>query len=393
LTAVTEQLLGWSATVASSASPPQPTAAPSSRRLDAVDWLRGLAVVLMIQAHGFDAWLTPEAKTGGAYWLIRHMSGLPSRLFLLLVGVTAAMGFERQLAKGVSTTEMRWAAAKRGLQIVVLAYLFRLQEHILAGFRGGWEMLARVDILNAIGASLLVVALVAVPRNGRRQIAACLLGAAVFLGLGTVIGPAHFPSWLPRPLTSYIGGQRPMSWFPLFPWGAWALLGVVLGHLWTWASRDRRTLAITFLLTGLAGVACTGTVILVRAIDPYIIRYPSDLVQQMGPGAFFYRLGIIGVLAALCWVITAFTDRRRFSPMKQLGQTSLLVYWVHVDLCYGGLARPLRGKLDVPTATIWIIGLTVLMLGLSVLKTRYAGPIGAWLRTQWRRLRLRFQQA
>jgi hypothetical protein len=46
------------------------------------------------------------------------------------------------------------------------------------------------------------------------------------------VGPAHFPAWLPRPLTSYLGGQRPMAWFSLFPWGAWALVGVAVGHLW-----------------------------------------------------------------------------------------------------------------------------------------------------------------
>jgi uncharacterized membrane protein len=270
------------------------------------------------------------------------------------------------------------------LQIVLLAYLFRLQEHILAGFKGGWEMIVRVDILNAIGSSLLVVAALSVPRRGRRQIVVSLLGAAIFLGLGAVIGPAYFPQWLPRPLTSYFGGQRPMSWFPLFPWGAWALLGVVLGHLWVWASRDRRTQARAFLLTGLAGIACTGTVILVRAIDPYVIRYPSELVQQMGPGAFFYRLGIIAVLAALAWLATAWRDPRRFSPLKQLGQTSLLVYWVHVDLCYGGLARPIKGKLDIPTATMWILALTVLMLGVSLLKTRYAPPVRAWFAARGR---------
>src|SRR5437868_2868127 len=114
----------------------------------------------MIQAHGFDAWLTPQAKTGEGYWLIRHMSGLPSRLFLLLVGVSAAIRFETLLARSADTSTMRRETAKRGLQIVGLAYLFRLQEHLLAGFKGGWTMLVRVDILNAIGASLMLVALV-----------------------------------------------------------------------------------------------------------------------------------------------------------------------------------------------------------------------------------------
>jgi uncharacterized membrane protein len=206
----------------------------------------------------------------------------------------------------------------------------------------------------------------------------------VLLALGPIVGPAYFPSWLPRALTSYIGGQRPMSWFPLFPWGAWTLVGVALGHLWVTQSRTPRGEARVFLLTALAGVASTATVIGIRAINPYIIRYPSDLVQQMGPGSFFYRLGIIGVLAGLGWVVTRLAGKR-FSPLRQLGQTSLLIYWIHVDLCYGGISRALRGRLGVAAATAWIVGLILLMLVVSLLKTRYAPRVTKWIKERMRR--------
>lgn len=352
-----------------------------------IDWLRGLAVVLMIQAHGFDAWLAPEAKVGLGYWWIRHLSGLPSRMFLFLVGVSAAIRFETQLAKGVQTPVMRIHAVKRGLQIVGLAYLFRLQEHILAGFKGGWMMLFRVDILNAIGAAMVIVAFVSVPRAGRRQITLSLLVAALFLGLGPFIGPAHFPSWLPRPLTSYFGGQRPMSWFPVFPWAAWSLLGVAVGHIWIRESYSPRRQARCFLLSGAIGLAMTGAVVLVWKITPDLIHYPSDLVRQMGPGAFFFRLGLIGTIAALAWIITRATGNR-YSAIRQLGQTSLLIYWIHVDLCYGGIARPLRGNLDIPTATTWIAALIFAMLVVSIVKTRYGVQIAAAVRARLARIKL-----
>ncbi len=350
----------------------QPEASPA--RLDAIDWLRGLAVVLMIQAHGFDAWLAPAAKTGFGYSVIRHASGLPSRMFLLLVGVSVALRFEKQLQKGATAAAMRWLVAKRGLQVLVLAYVFRLQEHALAGFRGSWQVIFRVDILNAIGASMLLLAAVATPRRGRPQIAAALAAAAVFVALGPVVGPAVFPDWLPRPLTSYIGGQRPMAWFPVFPWAAWALVGVALGHFWVRASADRRGQARFFAIAGLAGVAATSIVVLVRELAPSLISYPSDLVMAMGPGSFFFRLGIIGALATLAWGVTA-ASRGRFSPLRQLGRTSLLVYWIHVDLCYGVLARPLQRRLSIPRATLWIAGLVLAMLVVSIVKTRMTEAI------------------
>jgi uncharacterized membrane protein len=358
-----------------------------SRRIEVVDWLRGVAVVLMIVAHGSDAWLLPSAKSGAVYGIIKIASGIPARLFLLLVGVSAAIQFEAGLAKGVDGRAMRARLANRGLQVIALAYLFRLQEWLLSRFYGGWEALFRVDILNAIGASMLVVAAVATPRNGRRKILPSLILAGVFLGLGPLIGPALFPAWLPRPITSYVGGQRPMAWFSLFPWGAWALVGVAVGHIWVRSNRDARLLARCFLFTFLGGALLATAVVIVRGIDPLIIRYPSEVVQQMGPGTFFHRLGIIGILAGIgfawCRAIHG-----RFSALRQLGRTSLLIYWVHIEFCYGSMVYALRGRFRLPGATLLMAILTLLMLGLSLLKTRYSRPAVDWLRARFRSTRL-----
>jgi uncharacterized membrane protein len=357
-------------------------AAPT--RIDAIDWLRGLAVIFMIQWHAFDSWLAPWAKSGESWWWIRMMGGLPSRMFLLLVGVSAAIGFEGQLARGVDSDRMRRRSIRRGLEILALAYLFRLQEHILAGFQGGWPMLMKVDILNAIGFTLLLVAAFAVPSGGRPRYLLPLVMAAVFLGFGPFIGPRPLLWPALAPITSYVGGVRPMAGFPIFPWGAWGLLGVVVGHVWLRGSR-RFGQGRVFLLTGLSGVACTAGVIVVHKINPYVIRYSTDLAQNMGPGAFFYRLGIILGLAAVAWMVTAVSGDR-FSVMKQFGRTSLLVYWIHVNLCYGGISRGLRGRLGVPAATAWILGLIALMLVISLLKTRYWPGARAWIADRLKRL-------
>jgi uncharacterized membrane protein len=363
-----------------------PQTAPQTppKRIEVVDWLRGLAVVLMIMAHGMDAWLLPSAKSGFLYGLIKVGSGIPARLFLLLVGVSAAIQFEAGLAKGIDGKVMRNRLLGRGAQILVAAYVFRLQEWLLSHFYGGWETLFRIDILNAIGASMIVVALLASPRAGRRQVVPALLFAAVFLGFGPLVGPAHFPSWLPRPLTSYIGGQRPMAWFPLFPWAAWALSGVALGHFWVWASRDDRRMRRCFALSFVAGLGLTSTVGLVRHLDPTIIRYPSEVVQQMGPGTFFHRLGLIASMSGIGFLWCRLL-RRRFSVLRQLGRTSLLIYWVHIELCYGSFVFALRGRFDLVGAGVLVLALTVLMLGLSVLKTRYSRPVVEWLRGRFRK--------
>ena len=362
---------------------------PTNRtsRIDVVDWLRGVAVVLMIMAHGMDAWLLPAAKTGAAYAIIKVGSGIPARLFLFLVGVSAAIQFESGLAKGLDRGTLRARLAKRGLQVLALAYIFRLQEWLLSHCYGGWEALVRIDILNAIGMSMVLVALVAAPRKGRRQIVPSLALAAVFLAFGTLVGPAHFPAWLPRPLTSYIGGQRPMSWFPLFPWGAWAFTGVAVGHLWAVSSREPRLQKRAFTGTFAAGAVLTAAVVSIRAVDPTILRYPSELIMQMGPGIFFHRLGLIGLLAGAGFVWCRFLAGR-FSVLRQLGRTSLLIYWVHIEFCYGSLVYALRGRFGIPSAAGLIAVLTLSMLGLSLAKTRYSRSVVDWLRARFRSTRL-----
>ena len=364
-----------------------PSPATTRPRIDVVDWLRGVAVVLMIMAHGMDAWLVPAAKTGAIYAVIKVGSGIPARLFLFLVGVSSAIQFESGLAKGLASGTLRARLAKRGLQVLALAYLFRLQEWLLSHFYGGWEALVRIDILNAIGVSMVVVALVAAPRKGRRQIAPSLALTAVFLALGTLVGPAHFPAWLPRPLTSYLGGQRPMAWFPLFPWGAWAFTGVAVGHLWVVASRDARMQKRAFALTFAAGAALTAAVVIIRAVDPTIIRYPSELIMQMGPGIFFHRLGLIGLLAGAGFLWCQYLCGR-FSVLCQLGRTSLLIYWVHIEFCYGSLVYALRGRFGIPGAAGLVALLTLAMLGLSLAKTRYSRRAVDWLRARFRSTRL-----
>jgi uncharacterized membrane protein len=340
-------------------------------------------VVLMIQTHLYDAWCNAAAKATAAYSWSRFLGGIPSRLFLLLVGVAMAIKFEAQLSRGVPRQDMVRGGVRRGVEILVLAYVFRLQEWVLGGMGSNWPDLFRVDILNCIGASMILTAVIAAPRNGRPAVLITLILSAICIALGPIVGPAHFPGWLPRPLTSYFGGERPMSWFPIFPWLAWPLIGVLLGHWWSRASRAPRKLALAFLITGVVGFAMTWAVILIRRADPYIIHYPSHEIQQMGPGTFFYRLGYMGPLALGAFLITWLWDRLgvRFSMMKQFGVTSFLVYWIHVDLCYGLLFARFHHKLSMGQATVGFVAMTLAMLGISLLRTRY------WKGIPWQRLR------
>ena len=51
--------------------------------------------------------------------------------------------------------------------------------------------------------------------------------------------------------------------------------------------------------------------------------------------------------------------------MRVFGQTSLLVYWVHVELVYGLLFKGFADRLSMGQATVAFVLMTAAMLGLG----------------------------
>jgi hypothetical protein len=63
--------------------------------------------------------------------------------------------------------------------------------------------------------------------------------------------------------------------------------------------------------------------------------------------------------------------QRSFSPVIQLGQTSLLVYWVHIEFVYGRLSILPKGRCTIPKATAGLLTIFLAMLVLSIFRTRW----------------------
>src|SRR5215469_11539253 len=110
-----------------------PSASPS--RLAYIDWLRGLACVLMFQTHGYDAWLGGAARDSRfAMW--SHLGGtFPAPLFLFLAGISVALITDRMMQKGATSSQLGKKTILRGAQILGLGLLFRVQEYAISW---GW---------------------------------------------------------------------------------------------------------------------------------------------------------------------------------------------------------------------------------------------------------------
>src|SRR6266704_4284021 len=131
-------------------------AAPLSR-LAYIDWLRGLACVLMFQTHCYDAWLGAGSRNSTFFMWSQLGGTFPAPLFLFLAGVSFAIVTGKLLQKGLSAGQIAKTTIRRGAEIFALGLLFRIQEFAISLGWAPWSDLFRVDILNTIGVSMMLM--------------------------------------------------------------------------------------------------------------------------------------------------------------------------------------------------------------------------------------------
>ncbi len=379
----------------------------ATQRLAFLDWTRGLACVLMFQTHGYDAWLSESARHTSLFGLSQLAGTLPAPLFLFASGLSLALVIGRALQKGIAPTEASRKAMLRGAEILGFGMLFRVQEFVLGQPYAPWTDLLRVDILNIIGVSIILMGamcwLAATHIFGPREIkdvkvgsdgmtrwryVTLAIGAAGFIVLVTPpLWTTHQPHWMPWYLESYINGVHnlgaPQPWlFPAFPWVAFAFAGLAFGFLIfsPWA-REHESSA--FVVTGLGGVLF---VFLGRWLDAMPRRvYAVYDFWHTSPNFFLIRTGVILgiVFLAFAWCRWG-AALKGFAPVIELGRTSLFVYWVHIEFVYGRFSILAKHSQSIPMATAGILVIFVVMVAVAAIRNRVKGR-GLRALAFWRR--------
>jgi uncharacterized membrane protein len=350
-------------------------------RLAYIDWLRGLACLLMFQTHCYNSWLRPDLHDSSLYRWSQLGGTLPAPLFIFLAGISMALVTERLREKGIARNTILKQTALRGAEIFALGLLFRLQEYALGYKWSPWTDLFRVDVLNILGLSMILMALLcwltfaAQLSSARlRTIAGAILAATTIAMLTPPLWTTHRPRFLPWALESYVNGvhvfSQPQAWlFPLFPWSAFAFAGLAVGFL-VYTSFARRNEPLCFLLLGFAGVAAC---YLSRFFDESPIHlYAVYDYWHSNPNFFLMRSGILLILMFLAYAWCRWGIAQiGFSPVIQLGKTSLLVYWVHIEFVYGRFSILPKQACSIRKATLGLFVIFLAMLALSILRTRY----------------------
>jgi uncharacterized membrane protein len=358
----------------------------ATKRIAYIDWVRGFACVAMFQTHCYDSWLGGAAREGRFIKLSQLGGTLPAPLFLFLAGVSCALVTDKLRLKGVGADEIARKTILRAVQVFLLALLFRLQEFLLGLPHAPWTDLLRVDILNVIGLSLVMTGLACrvaavggtqdVRRLREKSIGIAIAMAAAIAAVTPQLWTTWQPHWRAWWLESYVNGVHtfgtPQPWlFPLFPWSAFAFAGLAAAFLlqFEWARRKEN---LAMILAGIVGVALV-------ALGVWLDARPLQLYAvhdfwHTSPNFFLVRTGVVMVIlfAGYAWCRWG-AGQWGFSPLIELGKSSLLVYWVHIEFVYGGFSILPKGGVGIAAATGGLLAIFLAMTMLAALRNKFHG--------------------
>lgn len=196
------------------------------KRLWIPDYIKGWTVIIIIQAHIFETWIQPdliETKTGTVIRLINNIPAAP--LLMLLMGYLAyytKAGSSKLIVRGLKI--MFWGLLLNiGLNLNYLIQILtnRTEGNIL-------HSILAMDIFFLAGLSLIIIGLI---RNSRHSLWISL-SASVVIALSSPMVAQCLDQINPdNYLLAVLGSHADWSYFPVFPWLSYPLLGFAFSCL------------------------------------------------------------------------------------------------------------------------------------------------------------------
>jgi uncharacterized membrane protein len=337
-----------------------PAVKTSTYRLEYLDWVRGLGAIIMLNGHVWHSFLQTGLKDNSIYRFTQFVGGMPPALFLFLTGVTLAFLMDSTERKGLPPRQRFIESLKRSRYLFFLAFAFRLQLWIF-GLPAPLEGLLKVDVLNCMGFAIAALSVMAMFTT-RERIKLC---AGIGLAIAFLGPPMSAIDWkqVPWLVRDYIAPD--LSSFGIFPWGAYLAFGVSAGSILRAIPQEatERVMQWAALLGGVLILTCQYFTNL-----PFGI-YPNSDYWLNSPAQVLTKLGVLLIVLAFAYVWTRYGASHGWSWVRQFGVTSLLVYWVHIELVYGRVLWFCKDSLTVGGTMVASVVVILLMLAISTVKT------------------------
>ncbi len=349
-----------------------------AQRVKCVDWLRGLAVLVMIECHALFL-LDPAYDQSAARQVLNLINGLAAPTFILCAGFAMGLSFGR-IGDDVAGLKKRTIKSLRRISVVLVVSLVLKQAF--------WNLLFHpsrlmwLSVLDCIGLAMLMLMAVLIVTTRHRTMRLLMLSgllAMFFIIAPWVASPANF-GWV----TPFLNNSFYSDTWPLVPWAGYAFAGAIIGD-----ALARKPSAATILLTMLTMLGISVAIIFfvpwatsrwINGYDPSLLVNGAERCAQIAIVAILL-LGIERlshfwrwlVANPLMWVIELF------------GRQSLWAYVIHLLVLFGvGPLYPLR---SVWRSGGWLsYGLQATVLMLSTVGICLA--IDMWTRRQRTAIRL-----
>ena len=317
------------------------TPAPARARIESVDLLRGVIMILMALDHTRDYFGAPVnptdlTTTTVALFFTRWVTHFCAPVFFLLTGTGAFLALRRRSVAGLSRFLLTRGLWLIFLEIVVVRCL-------------GWQFnfdyqLTVLTVLWALGWAMIVLsALVWLPPGVVGAVgAALIIGHNLFDGVQASSLGAFAPLWttLHAPGVLWTDGSHTVfAAYVLIPWIGVTATGYALGQVYRWEPERRRR----FLLR--MGLALVVAFLALRAVNLYgdpslwgrqrsgvftvlsfinTTKYPPSLLyllMTLGPALLFLR-AVDGRLP------------RALQPALVFGKVPMFYYALHIVLIH-----------------------------------------------------------
>ena len=329
-------------------------------RLAFLDWTRGFGALIMLQGHAFHSFTKPELRDSGPYVISQFVGGMPPAIFLFLVGVTLSFLMDTRERAGLAPAKRIWAALKRCGYLFFLAFAFRLQMWVFGLPHSPWTDLLRVDILNAMGFAVALMAPMAIFRTEDRVRLCAGLGVAIAVA-SPLMSQLDW-SGVPKLVKQYIAPDY--AAFGFFPWAAFVAFGMSAGSIVRLA-RDQLERAAQWSAVLGFGLIFGGQYF---SNFPYSIYSKSEFWLD-SPWLILIKLGVLLLMLSFAWLWTR--HQHGWSWARQFGMTSLLVYWVHIELVYGRWFWYWKERLSIGQAAVTAVAVIALMILLSTVRLQW----------------------
>lgn len=347
-------------------------------RAQFIDMLKGLALIVMIEVHVVNVFLSTELRSAGWFSYLNFINGLVAPAFTFSSGMVFVLSLQKGLDELRKFRMKFWNKLGRLLLVFLAGYSIHMSflslrkisnpqyPHMLKEF-------LKVDILQCIAVGLILLLMLRIIIKSDKGFYLTILALDIFvLAFSPYAWNTDFAQFIPLGIANYFNRIHG-SLFPLFPWLAFILTGALVGKLYVELKNKIGEEKFSRYLIYYGIGLFLGSVLLLNLLLP-------DSIVEIKPNPIFFleRLGVLLLLLGIFWFyINRFENYSSF--ILDVSRESLMVYWLHLKILYKKVfdGKSIIDLLGPPLSPPQVLIITIVLIVIMILLAQLWGNLKA----------------